>query len=134
MSDRPVTCTYSVVEQNPGHTRLSVYVGRTPGARGHAGVITLRTDEYEALRDGDRLVIELFPTGFDKDMELLEDFNRELGRVRELRAQYLSLPGAVGLPAIQISIDPVLTQAEAAAALDDRAAMHRLLPEMKELE
>jgi len=36
-------------ERNPGHVRVSVFVGRQPGSRGHAGQIVLRTDEWDDL-------------------------------------------------------------------------------------
>lgn len=39
-----------------GHTRVSVFVGKQIGQRGHAGTITLRNDEWielsETLRSG----------------------------------------------------------------------------------
>lgn len=49
MNTEPPTVTFRVDDANPGHTTLSVFVGRTPGARGHAGTLTLRTDELAAL-------------------------------------------------------------------------------------
>jgi hypothetical protein len=45
----PVTAGIRVDSQNPGHTTISVFVGRNPGARGHAGTLTLRTDEWHQL-------------------------------------------------------------------------------------
>lgn len=51
MTDRdPVTMGLRVDDANPGHTRLSVFVGRNPGARGHAGHLVLRTDEWDEIR------------------------------------------------------------------------------------
>lgn len=41
---------YRVIDQNPGHTTLALFVGRTPGARGSAGQIIVRTDELEVLK------------------------------------------------------------------------------------
>jgi len=53
----PVTIWFREDDRNPGHTRVSVFVGRYVGARGHSGVLTLRTDEWDEivgkLRDGD---------------------------------------------------------------------------------
>lgn len=49
--DRPTppTIHLRIDDANPGHTRLSVFVGRNPGARCHSGQIVLRTDEWEQL-------------------------------------------------------------------------------------
>lgn len=33
----------------PAHVQVSVFVGRNEGSRGHAGVITLRVDEWDEL-------------------------------------------------------------------------------------
>lgn len=49
MSERPVSAGLRVDSENPGHAVVSVFVGRTPGARGHAGTLTLRTDELTDL-------------------------------------------------------------------------------------
>lgn len=56
----PVTAALRVVARNPGHVTLSVWVGRTPGNRGRAGKLTLRTDEWDDLgyREGDVLIVE----------------------------------------------------------------------------
>lgn len=34
-----------------GHVDIGVFVGRRPGARGKAGTITLRIDEWDAMRE-----------------------------------------------------------------------------------
>ena len=49
MDRAPVRAGIRTDTQNPGHTRLSVFVGRIEGSRGHAGVLTLRTDEMREL-------------------------------------------------------------------------------------
>jgi len=53
----PVTIYLREDDRNPGHTRVSVFVGRHAGARGHSGVLIMRTDEWDEivdkLRDGD---------------------------------------------------------------------------------
>lgn len=45
----PVTVGLRVDDRGPAHTRLSVFVGRNRGARGRAGELTLRTDEWDEL-------------------------------------------------------------------------------------
>lgn len=47
---RPVTAHLREDGRNPGHARVSVFIGRQPGARGHSGQLVLRTDEWEELR------------------------------------------------------------------------------------
>lgn len=47
---RPVTVMFREDGRNPGHARVSVFVGRQPGARGHSGQLVLRTDEWDELR------------------------------------------------------------------------------------
>lgn len=37
--------------RNPGHCRISVFVGRKRGSRGHSGEIVLRTDEWDEIRE-----------------------------------------------------------------------------------
>lgn len=49
MRDDPVSAAIRCDEQGPGHTKVSVFVGRTEGARGHSGVLTFRTDEWLEL-------------------------------------------------------------------------------------
>lgn len=43
------TVTFRVDAANPGHVHLTVFIGRNPGARGHSGTLTLRTDELAEL-------------------------------------------------------------------------------------
>ena len=45
----PVTVGLRENARSPGHTLVSVFVGRRRGARGHAGELTLRTDEWDEL-------------------------------------------------------------------------------------
>jgi hypothetical protein len=55
-----VTAAMRVDSENPGHTIVSVLVGRNAGARGHAGTLTFRSDEMRDLGTCDaegRLVI-----------------------------------------------------------------------------
>ena len=55
MRNDPVTCMLRVDEVNSAHVHLSMFVGRNDGARGHAGTLVLRTDEWnELLRFGMR--------------------------------------------------------------------------------
>lgn len=51
--DAVPTVTFRVDEANRGHVTLSVFIGRTPDARGHAGRLVLRTDEFAELLAGD---------------------------------------------------------------------------------
>jgi len=57
---QPVSIMFREDERNPGHVRLSVFVGRTDGARGHAGEIVMRADEWDQLQsqilDGEILI------------------------------------------------------------------------------
>lgn len=46
---RPVTAGLRIIDQNPGHTTATLFVGRTGGSRGNAGQITIRTGEWEAF-------------------------------------------------------------------------------------
>lgn len=61
MSDqRPVSAAMRVDSENREHTTVTVFAGRNPGARGHSGTLTFRTDELEDLGTIDiegRLVI-----------------------------------------------------------------------------
>lgn len=64
----PVRMALRVDDTNPGHTWVSVFVGRTPGARGYAGQLCLRTDEFcelmvsaAELHPGDWLEADLGP-------------------------------------------------------------------------
>ena len=47
---RHVTITFREDERNEAHVRVSVFVGRNPGARGHSGQLVLRTDEWDEAR------------------------------------------------------------------------------------
>jgi hypothetical protein len=49
--ERPTKIALRVNDRNPGHVRLSLFVGRNPGSRVHAGEIVVRTDEWDELRD-----------------------------------------------------------------------------------
>ena len=44
---QPVTFLFRVNDRNPAHTRFSVFAGRNVGSRGHAGELTMRTDEFD---------------------------------------------------------------------------------------
>lgn len=48
----PVTVTLRVDHQNPGHTWVTVFCGRNEGARGRAGQLVFRTDEWNELLEG----------------------------------------------------------------------------------
>ena len=50
--DRELTIKFRVDEVNEAHVTLAVFVGRTPDARGHAGRLVLRTDEFAELLAG----------------------------------------------------------------------------------
>lgn len=43
------TVMFREIARNPGHVMVRVWVGRNPGARGAAGTLTLRTDEWDEL-------------------------------------------------------------------------------------
>lgn len=43
------TVMFREVDRNPGHVRITVWIGRNHGARGNAGTLTLRTDEWDEL-------------------------------------------------------------------------------------
>lgn len=45
----PVTVSVREDDRNDAHVHLSVFVGRTPDARGRAGTLVLRTDEWDEL-------------------------------------------------------------------------------------
>lgn len=53
--------------RNPGHTIVSVFVGRNEDARGPSGALRFRTDEFDELfgpiADGQRLEIEVISVG-----------------------------------------------------------------------
>lgn len=46
MKRDPLTVGLRVDSRTGGHVQVSVFVGRNPGARGRAGVITLARDEW----------------------------------------------------------------------------------------
>jgi hypothetical protein len=48
MSD--VSMLFRVVDRNPAHVRVRVWVGRNVGARGKAGELVFRADEWEEIR------------------------------------------------------------------------------------
>ncbi len=50
---KPVTLSYRVEEENEGHTTITLFVGRNPGARARAGKLVFRTDEWEELLRSD---------------------------------------------------------------------------------
>lgn len=43
------------IGRSPGHVRLAVFIGRTPGARGCAGELMLRIGEWAELQQQPRL-------------------------------------------------------------------------------
>lgn len=49
---RPATIAYRVIARNPAHVVVVIFAGRTEGARGNAGQLTFRADEWDALRAG----------------------------------------------------------------------------------
>lgn len=49
MRGDPTTCGLRVDRQNEAHTHVSVFAGRNTDARGHAGVLVFRTDEWNEL-------------------------------------------------------------------------------------
>lgn len=46
---RAVRVGLRVDDRNPGHVHVSVFAGRNPGARGHAGKVTFRSDEWDEI-------------------------------------------------------------------------------------
>jgi hypothetical protein len=48
---RPVSCAVRVISRNAGHVHVAVWAGRNEGARGNAGTLTFRTDEWFELVD-----------------------------------------------------------------------------------
>lgn len=52
MSRGPVKLAFRVDERGPGHTKVSVFVGRQVGSRGHSGQLVFRTDEWDELSSG----------------------------------------------------------------------------------
>lgn len=46
----PVTVTFREDDRNDAHVRVSVFIGRNEGARGHAGQLVMRTDEWDEAR------------------------------------------------------------------------------------
>ncbi len=51
MSKELLPIAFREDSRNPGHTQVSVFIGRNVGARGHAGVLTMRTDEWDELQE-----------------------------------------------------------------------------------
>lgn len=49
MTANPVSVAFREDERNPGHVKVSVFIGRNPGSRGHSGQITIRTDEWDEM-------------------------------------------------------------------------------------
>jgi hypothetical protein len=50
MDERPVTALFRVVDRNPAHVRVVVWVGRNVGARGKSGELVFRVDEWDRVR------------------------------------------------------------------------------------
>jgi hypothetical protein len=73
--DRLLTMALRLEAHNGGHATIGVFVGRTRGARGKAGQITLREDEWAELRD--RLAAER-DVGTEVLPPLLQDRTRPL--------------------------------------------------------
>lgn len=68
MTDRdPVTVGIRVDDRNVAHTRVSVFVGRNEDARGHAGHLVLRTDEWDDLMHALAGLRDLAETTLDRD-------------------------------------------------------------------
>lgn len=56
---RPTSMGVKVIDRNPRHTRVTVFIGRTPGSRGKSGELTLRSDEFdEMVATGELEIIE----------------------------------------------------------------------------
>lgn len=47
--ERRLSCTIRIDDRNAGHTRFTIFVGRNPDARGNAGQLILRTDEFDEI-------------------------------------------------------------------------------------
>lgn len=50
MPDRPLLFGFRLASENPAHVRVQVFAGRNPGARGNAGTLTFRVDEWDEMR------------------------------------------------------------------------------------
>lgn len=81
MGDR-ATVTFRVDHANPAHVTLSVFVGRTEGARARAGTLTLRTDEVRDLlaTTGGQPVLDLGGALRVPDADVLSDWIDAIGR------------------------------------------------------
>jgi hypothetical protein len=51
MDERPVSMLFRVVDWNPAHVRVGVWVGRNVGARGKSGELVFRVDEWDHVRE-----------------------------------------------------------------------------------
>jgi len=54
-----VSVGFRVDDENPGHVRVSIFAGTNFGARGHAGVLTFRAEEWPVIK------MCLLVSGFD---------------------------------------------------------------------
>ena len=66
MTVAPVSVGFRFNRMNPGHVTVSIFAGRNPGSRGHAGELVFRTDEWPSVRDA------FIRGGFD-EMEALTE-------------------------------------------------------------
>lgn len=76
---RSVSIAFRENSRNPGHVRVSVFIGRNKGARGNSGEIVVRTDEWDELRhqithEGVDVSI-LVNRGFLSDDEVLDEWD-----------------------------------------------------------
>jgi len=63
--DRPVTFGIKVTNQTPAHITCNLFAGRNPDARGMAGSLTLRRDEFEELMWRLDPAVITFPNGVE---------------------------------------------------------------------
>ena len=50
-SERPVLLGFRDVTEHPGHKCIQIFAGRNPGARGNAGTVVFRDDEWVEVRE-----------------------------------------------------------------------------------
>jgi len=69
----PVRIRLRVDDRTSGHTSLSVFIGRTPGALGRSGELVVRNDELEELIADGHLAMDAGPGIYLVPAGLLED-------------------------------------------------------------
>jgi hypothetical protein len=59
MSERPVTMGIRLDAIRGGHCDVSIFVGRAESARGHAGTVVLRVEEWEEIERRGTIAVDV---------------------------------------------------------------------------